>query len=325
MPFIRVLSLALIGGRTVMRLTYILCIIVGLAASGRTSAAPHPFHDDGGTVNWKWSLPAAQAAAQRTGKPILIEACREACGLCRHMAATSLKDAKISQMINRHFIPYVVDVDNTPPALRALYGKVPGQTLPFILFVTDKGEFIQASSGVRTPEQFRGDLEKVLENKAFLLPKKSEPELAKQTDVLAKLLDDKSYSKLPTTLVAIGKLKGYHALKDKIYDLLDTAQAEAAKKVNEAVELAEQNEYSKAREALRGIAKEYAGLPIADQIKDQLAALKLLETAQQTVTGKKGQWKALAVQQLTQVVALYGDTPLATLAVKRNKELQKSN
>ena len=86
-----------------------------------------------------------------------------------------------------------------------------------------------------------------------------------------------------------------------------------------------QNEYSKAREALRGIAKEYAGLPIAEQTKDQLAAIKLLETAQQTVTGKKGQWQALAVQQLTQVVAQYGDTPFATLAVKRNKELQKSN
>jgi thioredoxin-related protein len=309
----------------VARRSFVVCFSVVFSAFGSASAAPHPFHDDGGAVNWKWSLATALDASKKTGKPIFIDACRESCGICRHLAETTLKDAKTSQMINRHFIPLVIDVDNAPAPIQELFAKVKGETLPFIMFVSDKGEFVQGSSGYRSPEQFRGDMEKTLGNNVFLLPKKNEAELTKQTDALAKLLEAKSYGKAAPTLFAISKFKGYSPLKDKVYDLLDAAQADATKKVIAAVKLAEENDYSKAREALSGVSKEYAGLPVADQVKDQLAALKLLETAHQVVMTKKGQWKMTATQQLTLVVDKYGDTPFATLAVKRRKDLPKSN
>lgn len=48
-----------------------------LAATGLAYAAPHPFHDDGGAVNWKPSWRAALEAAQRAGKPIFLEAGRK--------------------------------------------------------------------------------------------------------------------------------------------------------------------------------------------------------------------------------------------------------
>jgi uncharacterized protein YyaL (SSP411 family) len=297
--------------------------VAGFAAPSLASAAPHPFHDDGGTVNWKWSLAAAQETAKRTGKPILIEACRESCGICKQMAGTTFKDAKTNSMMNRHFIPFVVDVDNAPPEITGLYDKVKGMTLPFIMFVTEKGEFVQGSSGFRAAEELRGDMVKVLGNKAFILSKKNEAELTKQTESLAKLLEARSYSKASASLAVINKIKGYSSSKDKAYDLLDAAQADAAKKVTEAVKFAEEDEYAKARESLSGIAKEYAGLPIADQVKDELAAIKLLETAHQNATAKKGPGKMTAAQQLTTVIDKYGDTPFAALALKRKKELAK--
>jgi hypothetical protein len=40
-------------------------------------AGPHPFHDDGGSVNWRPNLAAALKAAQASGKPVFIEAGRE--------------------------------------------------------------------------------------------------------------------------------------------------------------------------------------------------------------------------------------------------------
>ena len=49
-----------------------------LAVAGLAAAAPHPFHDDGGAVNWKPTWQLALQTAQKTGKPLFIEAGREA-------------------------------------------------------------------------------------------------------------------------------------------------------------------------------------------------------------------------------------------------------
>lgn len=45
-------------------------------ACGNVGAAPHPFHDDGGAVDWQLNFSAAMQLARRTGKPILLEASR---------------------------------------------------------------------------------------------------------------------------------------------------------------------------------------------------------------------------------------------------------
>ncbi len=56
-----------------MRLT----MAVVLLAAGPAMAGPHPFHDDGGAINWKPSLRAALDAARVGGKPVFIEAGRK--------------------------------------------------------------------------------------------------------------------------------------------------------------------------------------------------------------------------------------------------------
>jgi hypothetical protein len=46
--------------------------------AGPAAAAPHPYHDDGGAVNWQPNLAAAMKAAQASGKPLFVEGGREA-------------------------------------------------------------------------------------------------------------------------------------------------------------------------------------------------------------------------------------------------------
>jgi hypothetical protein len=55
----------------------LLVLFVFSLAAAPLSAGPHPFHDDGGSVNWRPNLAAAQKAAKTAGKPIFIEAGRE--------------------------------------------------------------------------------------------------------------------------------------------------------------------------------------------------------------------------------------------------------
>jgi hypothetical protein len=52
-------------------------MLIGSLAAAPLSAGPHPFHDDGGSVNWRPNLAAALKAAQSSGKPVFIDAGRE--------------------------------------------------------------------------------------------------------------------------------------------------------------------------------------------------------------------------------------------------------
>ena len=55
----------------------LVALLVHSLAAAPLSAGPHPFHDDGGSVNWRPNLAAALKAAQASGKPVFIEAGRE--------------------------------------------------------------------------------------------------------------------------------------------------------------------------------------------------------------------------------------------------------
>lgn len=60
------------------RLVPFLCLSSMVAFLGWSSAGPHPFHDDGGSVNWRANWKLAVDAARFTGKPIFLEGGREA-------------------------------------------------------------------------------------------------------------------------------------------------------------------------------------------------------------------------------------------------------
>lgn len=237
----------------------------------------------------------------------------------------TLRDAKISQILKRHFVSVALDVDNAPPEARAIFQQIGGNTLPYVAVLSDRGLYINGSSGGASVLELKSDLEKALEHKAVATPKTREPELNKQLEALQKALDDKKPKEAMNVLAAINRIRGYHALKDKVHDALDKAQEDGLKKLTEAYEAARRNEYAGAKTALEGIPKDFAGLPVAEEANQHLGAVKMLEAIHKITSDKKGAWKQAAVQRLGQLLAKYGDTPYANLAVQQQEELTKGS
>lgn len=238
------------------------------------------------------------------------------------LVSVTLKNPKVSQMIKRNFVPYAVDANAAPPEVQALFAKG-GGAIPMIFYLNDKGQFVKSTNGFRSPEQILSDMEAALTDKTVSVPKTKEAELNKQLAILEKALGAKNNKQATTAYSAMKKIKGYSSLKEKAFELIETAQAEGSAKTKEAVALAAKDQYSEAREILIAVGKEFAGLPIADEVKDDLAALKLLESASKTISDKKGSWKSMAVSQLAQIANKYGETPFGELAAKRRSELLK--
>ena len=234
----------------------------------------------------------------------------------------TLQDPKVGELLKRHFVALVVEIDNAPKELQPLFNKIDGKTLPFLLCLTDRGQFLHGTSGPRNPEQLVADLTKTLADKAVALPKAREADLSKQLEALEKALDANNRKQAATAFQAIVRFRGYNAAKDKAHDLMDAAQAEGVKQLRDALAHGRKDEYDDAAKLVSQVAKDFAGLPIADEAREHQAALKLLEAAHQLSTDKKGNWKQTAAQRLNTLLSKHGDTPYATLAHLRLQELR---
>ena len=235
----------------------------------------------------------------------------------------TLRDPQTSRLIRRHFIAVSVDVKDAPEAISALFRRTGGEVMPFLLYLTDRGQYVHGTSGPRTAEDVRGDLGKVLAAKGLAMPKAREAPLGKQVEALAEALEGHHYTKASAIFSAITRARGYSPVKDEAYDKMDVVQAGGIKKLDSAVDLAQDDRYAEAREALTGVPKEFSGLPVATEAKGHLAALKVLESAWQLSQDKKRGWKTTAFQRLGRVIRQYADTPYASLAAKRQAELLK--
>ncbi len=235
----------------------------------------------------------------------------------------TLRDPKIAQTLKRHFVSVALDVDNAPPEARALFAQTGENRLPYVVIVNDRGQYLVGNSGGASVLELKSDLEKALEHKTIATPKTRESELTRQVEALQKALDNKNYKEANSVFAAIQRARGYHAQKDKAHELMDKAQEEGLKKLTEAFEAARRDEYATAKTALEGVPKDFAGLPVADEAKEHLAAVKILEGAHKITTDKKGAWKNLAAQRFGQVLAKHDDTPYASLALQRQEELTK--
>ena len=308
-----------------MRLASSWPFAVALVFPWAADAAPHPFDDDAGNVNWRPSIAAALQLAQKTGKPLFIEACKEGDGDCRQMANGALRDPIVGLTLSRHFVSVAVDKEKAPPELQEVFKRVEGNKLPYLVFLTDKGQYILGISGPREAKKFQGDLEEVLKGKQLAVAKKSEADLSRHVAALQKALDAKDYRKALLSFHSIEQIHGYNPEKDRAYDLMDKAQEEGANVLRKAFDLARKTDLNGARAALSDFpAKSMSGLPIAAEAKDHQAAFKLLDAATQTMTAKKvANWKLLTVQQLDTLLGKYADTPYASLAMSMRRDVMR--
>jgi hypothetical protein len=229
----------------------------------------------------------------------------------------------ISKVIKRHFVAVALDANAAPAEVKAAFTRTGGERLPFILYVNDKGQFLHGTNGGKSAEDLRADLDKVLGDKSFALPKNAETELTKLTDTLEKQLEEKNTKDAIKTFANIQKIRGYSATKDRAFDLMDKAQEDGLKAVDQALAYVTSDDYAKAKEVLENVPKDFAGLPVADQAKEHLLAVKALENAYLPTKEKKGNWRQIAVQRLALVVRNHAETPYANLAQQRQQELIK--
>lgn len=236
----------------------------------------------------------------------------------------TLQDPGVVQTLNRNFVAVYVDYQKgLPNQLGQALAKLENRTLPIVLYLTDTGEFVAGTSGNKTPAELMADVGAALKHPGLAMSKEDEAELAKQVKALEKAVAARNFPQVGEILGTIRNLKGHSPLKLKAYDLIDAAQAKAVPQIRLAVGQAEAHQYATASKLLAALAKQYAGLPVADEIKGYDEAVKLLESAAQIVRARKGSWKDDAAARLNQLLEQYPDSPFAPVARKRLAELAR--
>jgi len=294
-------------------LALILFLLPQLAQSG-----PHLFYaDEAGNINWRPTYAAALAAAKKTGRPIFVQFSKEDHKPSEDQVAV-LRDERITQILNRYYVAVSVDYDKPPAELKNELAKTVKPGAPFLLFLTDRGEGFNTLTGTWKAEQIQEYMLKALLDKGYNLPKSKQADAAKQVEALEKAIEQKSWSKATQTFRSILALSGYSPLKDKAYDLMDKAQEGSTEALNDACTHVRSEEYAEAKKVLEKALKTWTALPVADDVKEHLAAVKLLEVSSQQAKANR---KADAVRQLDMVISKYSETPYAAVAVTRKKEL----
>src|SRR5262245_42551334 len=86
----------------------ILALGIALAAISTASSNPHPYHDDGGMINWRPTLSSALQDSLRLHRPVLLEVCKDNDANAKKLTE-NFKDTRLSQLVQRYCIPVVLD------------------------------------------------------------------------------------------------------------------------------------------------------------------------------------------------------------------------
>ncbi len=128
---------------------------------------PHPHFDDRGALSWHTKLADALAEAKATGKFVFIEFGRFACGSCFALVETVLPQPPIAALLNEHFVCVASDCDHPEPEVMQIGRQhMPhARSLPFVLYLDSNGNFLYGTTGGRSAEAFKADLDHVLQKK----------------------------------------------------------------------------------------------------------------------------------------------------------------
>lgn len=302
--------------RSSLGLVGVLCLVL----ASNASAGPHSFYTNLTEIRWQPDLATARAQAEKLDRPLLVFIYGRQCGFCKKLAASTLKDAKIDKAVNRHFVAVSLEDVNLPQEIVAHTNKLPRQVIPSILYLDSKGQFLSGTTGFREKDEMLEDLQKAQQKLPPASPD-DELDIARQLRLLAKALEAKKYASAGTAFGLILKTKGYSAKRDKAYDLIDAAQEDAVKKIAEAVGYAAGGKYETATATLNEVLEEYAGLPVAQDAGDELAAVKLVRAADEAAEEGK---KERALSLLAEVQTSFAESAAAALARKRKAKLDSA-
>ena len=128
-----------------------------------TVRRPHPYFDDHGALDWHTSWESALAEARATGKRVFVEYGREQCSQCRALVQSVLPQPGVAELLARHFVALAADCDSAEPPVDELAMKLEHATqLPFVLFASPEGDFVEGFSGAVDTERMRRVLERLV-------------------------------------------------------------------------------------------------------------------------------------------------------------------
>ena len=299
-------------------------IVVALSTLSSALSGPHIYHDDGGMVNWRASLPEAVSEAKKLQRLLVIQICKD--DVNGQKLTSMFKDERLSQLLNRFCVPVVVDskVANADPTVKALLKKLGAE--PVILFLNDKGQYLSGLSGLRKTGEIEGQ---VLDNlkEHFKISEAVDKKLDAQIKELDIHITGKDWAKAVPLFKAIVAVKGYSTKKETAYELMDTAEADTTLKYRDVLSHTAKKEFDEAKTILTELLKnkDIAPLPMAGEAKDYLAAVKLMEEAEKHANDtKKTTARNAAIKNLDMVVSKYGDTPFANMAAVQKREILKA-
>lgn len=107
-------------------------------------------------INWQATYEMAQAAARKSGKPLMISFHAAWCGVCKDMEGKTYPDARVVREA-KHFVPVKVDTDQRGDVAQQFQVSA----LPTVLWLDGKGNLLGRVSGYYAPDEFADLMRKV--------------------------------------------------------------------------------------------------------------------------------------------------------------------
>ncbi len=121
---------------------FILLGCLGVLLGSCTQTAEPPVEDQ----IWSTSLSQAIKRSANESKPILIDFGADWCKPCKRMHAEVFVDKAIEKRLREQFVPVLVDATDMTPEISKLVRKYRVSTLPTVVFLNAKGQFLSDQS-----------------------------------------------------------------------------------------------------------------------------------------------------------------------------------
>ena len=119
-----------------------LLVCLGFVSGSCTEDSAPPVSDQ----VWSTSISKSIKRAAAESKPVLIDFGADWCKPCKRMHTEVFVDKAIEKRLRTQFVPVMVDATDMTPQISKLVRKYRVSTLPTIVFLNSKGQFLSDQS-----------------------------------------------------------------------------------------------------------------------------------------------------------------------------------